>query len=159
MSFLVKRTTPASRDVSIFDLHKDMDNLFGSLMRGFDAAPFQDNTSLSQLTPRLDISETEKEYQVTAELPGVEEKDLDITLTKGLLTIKGEKKADKEEKGKNYHRIERTYGSFERSISLPQDADQQNVSADFNRGVLKVTVAKKPEAIPTTRKIEVKSPK
>ena len=93
---------------------------------------------------------------VEAELPGVDEKDISVTLANGVLTIKGEKKHEKEEKGESYYLTERSYGAFERAIRLPETVDDAKVEAKFDKGVLKVTAAKKPEAIKAERKIEVK---
>ena len=95
---------------------------------------------------------------MTAELPGVEEKDIELTLANGLLTIRGEKKTERDEKdtNKNWHVIERSYGAFSRSIALPFEPASDKVEAKFDKGVLKVTAAKKPEAVKAERKIEVK---
>lgn len=160
MAFLVKQTSlPASsRGHSVFDLHREVDNIFGNFMRRFDVSPFSEaSVEAASMAPRVDIAETDRDYQITAEMPGVDEKDLDVSLSKGLLTIRGEKKSEAEEKSKNFHRVERSYGMFERSIALPQDADPAKVDAEFKKGVLKVSVAKLPTAIPQKRKIEVKS--
>ena len=160
MAFLVKQSSlPASsRGHSLFDLHREVDNIFGNFMRRFDVSPFSESSPESAtLAPRIDIAETDRDYQITAEMPGVDEGDLDVSLAKGILTIRGEKKAEAEEKGKNFHRVERSYGIFERSVALPQDADAAKVEAEFKKGILKVQVAKLPTAIPQKRKIEVKS--
>jgi HSP20 family protein len=119
-------------------------------------APFRflEPKSTGDLVPRLDVSETEREIKVTAELPGMDEKDVNVTLEGDVLTLKGEKKAEAEEKGKNFHRVERTYGSFQRVITLPAEVDATKVTAGFKKGVLTVTLAKSPAA--QTRKIEVK---
>ena len=92
--------------------------------------------------PAFDISENEKEYILTAELPGVDAKDLDITLSEGILTVKGEKKQEKEDNGENYHRIERTYGSFQRSFHLPEKVQTDKVDAAYKDGILKLTLKK-----------------
>jgi HSP20 family protein len=96
--------------------------------------------------PALDISETDNEIVAKAELPGMDPKDVQITLRNNVLTIKGEKKFEDEEKKDNYHRIERSYGCFQRSISLPADVQEDNVTAKFDKGVLTVTMAKREEA-------------
>jgi len=106
------------------------------------------------LTPTMDVTETEKEYEVTAELPGMEEKDVDITLSDGVLTIRGEKKSDHEEKGKDYHMVERSYGSFARSLQLPASVDPSAIKASLDKGVLKVSVPKK---MADVKKIPVKA--
>src|SRR5206468_11266488 len=91
------------------------------------------------LTPMMDVIETDKELEVTAELPGLEEKDVDITLSDGVLTIRGEKKADHEEKGKDFHMVERSYGSFARTLQLPAGMDPNMIKASLDKGVLKVS--------------------
>jgi len=104
--------------------------------------------------PAFDITENEKEYLISAELPGIDIKDVDITLSDGLLTVKGEKKHEKEDKGEDYHRIERRYGSFNRSFRIPGKVDTDKVDANYKNGILKLTLPKAEES--KTKKIEVK---
>ena len=104
-----------------------------------------------EFLPRVDVSDTGKEMQITAELPGLDEKDVEVTVTNNMLTIKGEKE---EEEGDYYH-SERSYGYFDRTIALPQGIDADNAKAKFKKGVLKVTIPKKPEAQSSRRKIEL----
>lgn len=106
--------------------------------------------------PKLDISETETEYKVTAELPGMEEKDIQIRLEKDTLVLSGEKKTETEEKEKTYHRVERSYGSFERVIPFDTQLDEDKVSAVFKNGVLTITLPKAGDAIRKSRQIEIK---
>jgi HSP20 family protein len=106
--------------------------------------------------PRLDISESENEFKVSAELPGMDEKDIQIRLEKDTLILSGEKKSESEEKEKTYHRVERSYGSFERVIPFDTRLDEDKVSAVFKNGVLTVTLPKADEAIRKTRQIEIK---
>jgi HSP20 family protein len=106
--------------------------------------------------PELDMRENTNAVVVEVELPGVDEKDISVTLVNGVLTIKGEKKQEKEEKGHNYYLTERSFGSFERAIRLPETVDDAKVEAKFDKGVLKVTAGKKPEAVKAERKIEIK---
>jgi HSP20 family protein len=103
--------------------------------------------------PAFDISENENEYVVSAELPGIDSKDLDITLSEGLLTVKGEKKQEKEENGDNYHRVERTYGSFQRNFRIPERVKEDEVDATYKDGVLKLTLKKAEKS--EVKKIEV----
>ncbi len=103
--------------------------------------------------PSLDISETKDKVLVKVELPGVDPKDIDVTLRGDLLTIKGERKQEKEEKEENYHRIERVYGSFCRALRLPAEAEYEKVNATYKDGVLKLEIPKKEEA--KTRKIAI----
>jgi HSP20 family protein len=107
------------------------------------------------LTPRTDIAESDKEIEITAELPGLEEKDVEVNVADGILTIKGEKKAEKEEKDKNYQMIERGYGSFSRSLELPEGINPDAITASISNGVLKVTVPKPAPA--EAKKVTIKS--
>ncbi|HEY6306165.1 MAG TPA: Hsp20/alpha crystallin family protein [Candidatus Angelobacter sp.] len=108
--------------------------------------------------PAVDIFEDEHNIILTAEVPGVDEKDLNISLENGVLTISGERKMENEEKQDNFHRIERSYGRFTRSFTLPPTVDPDNVKADFSNGVLKITLAKREEAKPKQIKIEAGKP-
>lgn len=139
-------------------LHREMDRLFDDVTRGWGLTPlrFPEPRRWTDLTPRVDVAETEKEITVTAELPGLEEKDIEVTLEGDTLSLKGEKKAETEEKGKNFHRMERSYGTFQRMIPLPVDVDPAKVQAAFKKGILTVTLAKIPAAQTRTKKIEVK---
>ncbi len=104
--------------------------------------------------PLVDIAEDDKEYLITAELPDVKKEDVKVTVENGVLTITGERKFEKEENDKRYHRVERSYGSFSRSFTLPGDGDAQKVNAEFKEGMLKVHVTKSEAARP--KQIEVK---
>jgi len=112
-------------------------------------------TGEQEWVPAFDVSETENEIVVKAELPGVEVKDIDIAVTDGLLTIKGERKLEKEDKKENYHRIERQFGSFSRSFNLGQKVKADGIEAAYKDGILTVTLPKAEESNP--KKIEVKS--
>lgn len=114
-----------------------------------------DLSSADRWFPSVDISEGKKEITVKAEIPGVEAKDIDISLSGKLLTIKGEKKHEKEEKEENYYRMERSYGSFNRTIELPAEVDPEKVDASYKKGVLKIELKKTRES--ETKKIEIKS--
>jgi HSP20 family protein len=105
--------------------------------------------------PAFDVSETENEIMVKAELPGMDVKDIDIALTDGLLTIKGERKLEKEDKMENYHRIERQFGSFSRSLNLGSKVKAEGIEAAYKDGILTITLPKAEESKP--KKIEVKS--
>ncbi len=140
-------------------LHRDIDQLFDNVFRGFPLSPSfsreREGGLGALILPQVDIAEGNKEYTITVEVPGVEEKDIDITLADGTLTIRGEKQYEKEDKDKQYHRIERSYGSFQRVISLPMDADENDVKAKFKNGVLTLTIGKNPSAKPPVRKIAI----
>jgi HSP20 family protein len=107
--------------------------------------------------PAVDVIESEKAYEITAELPGMDEKNIEVKVTDGSLTIKGEKQEEKEEKEKDYYLQERHYGSFERSFELPESVDPDKIEASFKKGVLTVTLPKKAEAQKAAKKIEVKA--
>lgn len=108
----------------------------------------------SSWTPSVDIYETENEVILTAELPGIEDKDITLKIDDNTLTIKGERKFEKEAKEENYHRIERAYGSFYRSFGLPRYIEQEKIKAKHEHGILKVTMPKKHESKPVSIKIE-----
>ena len=105
--------------------------------------------------PDVDIIESDKEYLIKAELPEVKREEVKVSVEKGVITIQGERKQEKEEKGKKFHRIERSYGAFERSFTLPDDADEGKVSAEFKDGILSAHLAKSEKAMP--KPIEVKA--
>jgi HSP20 family protein len=142
---------------------------FDPVFRGFRAqldSLFEDwfgRTTGGALAPRVDVSETAKEMRLTVELPGVAEKDIDVSLSGDELTIKGEKKSDRDEtkdadEGRVYHRVERSFGAFQRTMTIPFDVEPDKISAEFRDGVLTVTLPKPVGAAeqPQTRRIEVK---
>ena len=112
--------------------------------------------SFGGFSPQVDVTETDKEVKVCAEIPGVETKDLDVTVENGTLTIRGEKKYEREENERGQYRVERSYGSFERSIALPTEVDEAKAKAEFKNGVLRLTLPKKPGAQSRRKKIPVK---
>lgn len=138
----------------------NMDRLFDR-MSGFGLPSFgrifdTERANLVSL-PAVDVSEDEKAYTIAAELPGLEEKDVEVTATSDTLVLKGEKKQEKEEKNKDYYLSERSYGAFQRSFALPDGVDQSKITASFAKGVLTVTLPKTAEAREQRRKIEVKA--
>jgi len=136
-------------------LHREMDRMFDDFSRGFDLSPFDGGRSWGAFTPSVDVREDEKEVTVKAELPGMEEKDIEVNLADNGLTIKGEKKAEKEEKGKDNWYRETRYGAFHRFIPLPEGLDREKVDARFKNGVLTVTLPRLEEA--KSKKIAVKT--
>jgi HSP20 family protein len=136
---------------------REMNRLFDNFFGGFSLSPWTplERGVTQAFTPRVDLSETNKEIRVSAELPGMEEKDIDVSLTRDTLTIEGEKKEEKEEKDKDYYRMERSYGSFTRSIPLPVEVDTDKVQATFKKGVLEITLPKTAKAIAETKKVAV----
>lgn len=138
------------------DVFATMQHEVNRLFNEFGAMPSARLTN-GEISPRVDVAETENALEVTAELPGLDEKDVEVVLYNDFLTIRGEKKAEKEEKKKDYHLVERTYGSFARSLRLPFQADPERIKADFVKGVLKVTVAKPPAVKEKTIKIPLRT--
>ena len=136
-------------------LHQEVNRLFDQFGRGLPAAWAPGNGMI--VAPTVDISESDGEFTVTAELPGVAEADMQLSLDDNILTIKGEKKQEetKEDKEKRYRLVERSYGSFQRSIPLPFAADPDKVQASFKDGVLKVTIPKPPEAEAKSTRIPI----
>jgi len=137
------------------ELHKQMDELFDDWARSV-RPPVATRREAGLLRPTIDVSETDEAFKVIAELPGVEEQDVDVTVSDDRLTIKAEKRKESEEKGEHFHRVERSYGTFERSMSLPRGVDTDNVNAQMKNGMLTVTIPKTPSMKEHTRKIEVK---
>jgi HSP20 family protein len=152
--------TSLSRPLDIFAAMRDeMDRVFGQFERGFAGWPSvfrRGNRDVALFVPELDVRESTNAITIEAELPGVDEKDVSVTMANGVLAIKGEKRQEKEEKTDNYYLAERSYGTFERSLRLPDTIDDTKVEAKFDKGVLRVTMAKKSEAVKAERKIEIK---
>lgn len=156
----VKKSAPA-RTGSVErwrSFHDEMDRLFERFSKGFGVPAFEPffSRDIELAAPVVDVVEDDKAFTVTAELPGIDEKDVDVTVSGGVLTIKGEKKKEREEKDKNHYLSERSYGSFERAFSLPEGVDQDKIAANFAKGVLTVTLPKNAEA-QKSKKIEVKA--
>jgi HSP20 family protein len=129
---------------------REMDRLFESFGRDLVWPGGE-----SRVAPSIDVSETENELRIEADLPGVEEKDVDVTVSDNVLTIKGEKKAEKTEKQKDFHMVERSYGSFSRSLTLPFAADPSKAKATFKNGVLSISLPKPPEIKAKAKKIAI----
>ncbi len=134
----------------VLNLHREMNRLFDDVFRGFDDSRFWGDRGA---WPRVDVEETEREYRVTAELPGLEERDVEVLLQDGLLTVRGEKKHETESENRSYS--ERFYGHFERQISLDRDVDDSAVKATFKNGVLTVTVPKDSHAVERAKRIPI----
>jgi HSP20 family protein len=131
-------------------LQREINGLFEDFTRGWPTFG-----GISELTPSMNVTETDKEIEITAELPGLQEKDVQVNVADNVLTIKGEKRAEKEEKDKNYRLFERSYGSFARTLDLPEGIDPDAIKASISNGVLKVTVPK--PALKQVKKVEVKT--
>lgn len=133
-----------------------MDRVFEDFFRDFqEMIPWQGSMpgifDRSDFTPKIDVAETEKEIHINAELPGMTEKDIEVALENNVLTLKGEKKHEEEKQDKNYHYVERRYGSFYRSVPLSQEVDVEKISATFRNGVLQVVIPKKESAVRSTK--------
>jgi HSP20 family protein len=122
----------------------------------FDVEPFFRGFGGVGAVPAVDIAEKDNEYEITAELPGMDESNIDVKFADGVLTIKGEKKEEKEEKRKDYYLSERRYGSFQRSFPVPESVDANRIEAKFVNGVLTVKLPKSPEAQKNEKKIAIK---
>ena len=149
-----------SQDEDVFlDFKSQMNRLFDDFFEGpLGISSFLGESDLmGDFAPRLDISETDKEISIAAELPGLEPEDVHISLDRNTLTLSGEKRKEKEEKGKRFYRVERSYGSFHRSISLPDDVNQDKIDATFKRGVLKIKLPKTQTAQRQSKRIAIKS--
>ena len=148
-------------------LRHQVDRLFDEFDRDFWAAPFRRSTFdlepfwrrqfIGATVPAVDIVEKDNAFEVKADLPGLDEKNVEVKLTDGMLTIKGEKQEEKEEKKKDFYLHERQYGAFERSFRVPETVDAEKIEAHFKKGVLTVTLPKKPEARKPEKKIEIKA--
>lgn len=162
----VEETTGTATANPLIDLRDEVDRLFDrfstrfpSLSTGrslFDWEPFGTwRGSSAFASPSVDIAETDKSYDVTADLPGVSEKDINVELKDDVLTVSGEKKEESEKEEKDYRLSERRFGSFKRSFRLPSGVDEDKVSAKFKDGVLKVVLPKTAEAQTKSRKIDI----
>lgn len=147
-----------AHDHPLARFHRDLDQLFENVFQGFPLSPGRKENGSSWgglILPHVDIEEDKKQYTITVEVPGVAEKDIHLTLTDGILMIQGEKRSEQEDKNKHYHRIERSYGSFQRMLSLPTDADENSVTAKFKDGILTISIEKDPQAKSPVRQIAI----
>lgn len=164
------KKTPATRE-AVPDVWRsfrtEMDRLFDrfdfgfrwpAMRRMFEMEPtWGGGPKFEFNVPAVDVTEDEKAYKITAELPGLDEKNVEVSLVGDTLTLKGEKRQEKEEKEKNYYLSERSYGSYQRSFGLPDGVDREKIAASFANGVLTVTLPKTVEAQKQQKKIEVKA--
>jgi HSP20 family protein len=123
----------------------------------FDIAPFRRPNTTFVAAPAVDVAETDKAFEIAAELPGLDEKNVEVKVANGVLTIKGEKEDEKEEKKKDYYMRERSFGSFQRSFEVPEGVDSDKIEANFKKGVLSVTLPKSADAQKAEKKIAVKA--
>jgi HSP20 family protein len=143
------------KNADIERFNEDFDHFFDDFFgRPFSIFPFQ--RGMHQFTPRLDVFETDHDVKVTVEIPGMDERDIEVSINNGILSISGEKSSEHVEKNGQYHRMERSYGSFRRDVLMPSEVDENKVAATFSKGVLEVTLPKITEENRKSRKIEVK---
>ncbi len=164
----VKKAPPARAAVPDVwqSFRSEMDRLFDrfggggfpSLRRMLDFEPlWRYESSVGVSIPAVDVTEDEKAYKISAELPGMNEKDIEVAVSGDMLTLKGEKRQEREEREKNRYLSERSYGAFQRSFTLPEGVDRDKISAEFSKGVLTLTLPKTTEAQKQQKKIEVKA--
>jgi HSP20 family protein len=149
MSFLTR---------SGWDPFDELTTLRNRMDRLWSRVSAHDETSLAEWTPTADVLETKDEIVIKAELPGIDEKNIDVAIESGMLTIKGERTAEKETEEQGYRRVERSFGSFERMFALPADVEPEKISANFANGLLEVHVPKKEGAKARSIKVQVKKP-
>ena len=135
----------------VWGLQSDINRLFDAFM-----SPLDTTETRAVMSPKLDVAELKDKYEIKAELPGMDEKDIELTVEDGLLTISGEKKAETEEKDKGYYLKECSYGTFSRSIRLPDNIADDKIEAKFKKGVLTIDLPKKEVIPPKSRKIAIK---
>jgi len=163
----VKKATPAPTPDVWHSFRSEMDQLFDRFYGSFHVPSwrqmFRTDPSLRDegffafSTPAVDMTEDDKAYKITAELPGLEEKNIDVAVSGDMLTLKGEKRYEKDEKDKNHYMAERAYGSFQRSFGLPDGIDREKIAAELSKGVLTITLPKIAEAQKPQKKIEIKA--
>ena len=163
-----RKTAPAPvPDHPLRQLRGEMDRLFDRFGAGFgmpswrslfDMEPaWRYESSFAFAAPAVDVTEDDEAYQITAEMPGADEKNIEISVSGDMLTLKGEKRQEKEEKDKNRYVCERAYGSFQRRFALPDHIDCEKIGAELKNGVLTITLPKKAEAQKPEQKVEVKA--
>ncbi|RMH98913.1 MAG: Hsp20/alpha crystallin family protein [Calditrichaeota bacterium] len=157
-NWLGKRQVPVRREEA-FDpflaLRREMDRLFDRFYNEFGLTRWDEGWG--EVFPRVDVKETDREVVVTAELPGIDEKDLDISVSDDVLTLRGEKREEREEREGNFYRMERSYGTFHRDIALPCEVDPDKVEAVYRKGVLTIHLPKKEESRRRAKRIAIKT--
>lgn len=156
---------PVPRTHPLLGLRDEVDRLFESFLNApmsrslLELDPFRRlGTAFrlsGELAPEVDVKETDDRIEITAELPGLDQQDVELTVREGMLTLSGEKKVERKEEKADYHLSERHYGSFTRSFRLPEAADEEGITAEFTKGVLTIAVPKKPEAVSKAKKIDI----
>jgi HSP20 family protein len=145
------------RPTTRWDPLREMEDIMRGMQRAFAALPArtEESMTLAEWSPSVDIGENDTEFLVKAELPDVKKEDIKVSVENGTLSISGERKVEKEEKNMKYHRVERAYGRFERTFSLPAESDAEKITSEYKDGILTVHLPKCPAAKPTTHTIPV----
>jgi HSP20 family protein len=154
----LSKNLPVKRDDEghpMLRLQSEMNRIFDRFFDDLRVSRFSDRKFSG--FPSVDIKETKKEVQVSAELPGLDSKDIDIQVSDNVLILQGEKTQELKKESENYYHMERSYGSFNRKIALPCEVDSENVKAEFKNGILNIKMQKKPEAQQKAKKIEIKT--
>ena len=156
MRNLVVRTRPRTfvTPWTLDSMHRQLDNWMDRAFRVSNGDSLEHSLTL---TPRMDIAETGKGYELTADLPGMQDKDVDVSVSNDVLTITGKRSYERENDGRNVHLNERGFGRFKRSFSLPDDVDQDHIQARLKNGVLEIHLPKTEEVAPASRQIKVKA--
>lgn len=143
-------------------LHSEIDRIFDNAFRNFGSPSMNLSKHLMEkpdgilLKPNVDIAASDKEYTITVEVPGVDDENIKLELADGMLIVRGEKKQESEQKERDFYRVERSYGSFQRVLTLPEDTDEDNIGAKFKNGVLIITLPRKEVSTPKGKEIEIK---
>ncbi len=152
----IEKRKERNESVEFYTPFKEMQRMIDRI---FDEFPYEWPTlsrGTKELIPAMDIFETDKGYEVEAEIPGIKREDIEVNINDRILTIKGEKKDERDEEKKGSKILERIYGTFERSFTMPEDADKDNISAKYENGILRLMIPKRPESKSKKVKIEVK---
>ena len=154
-----KGSIPVKREFDdvVSPFRQEMNNLMESFFGGWDLDPFRGfESAAGDFMPSVDVKEDDRQIKITVELPGMDEEDIDVTLSGDSVTIRGEKNEETEDKGKGYYRSERRYGSFHRVIPLTSEIDEDKVEAKFKKGVLSLKLPRTEEAARRSKKIQIK---
>ena len=156
MRNLVVRTRPRTfvTPWALDSMHRQLENWMDRAFTGSNGESLERRLTL---TPRMDIAETEKAYELTADLPGIRDKDVDVSVSDDVLTITGDRGYEQESDGRSVHLSERGFGAFKRSFSLPDDVDQDHIQARLTNGVLEIRLPKAEEVVPPSRQIKIKT--
>ena len=149
-NMVLRKNDSEPRTTDVWGLQSDINRLFDAFM-----TPFEGTEIRKTLSPKLDVAETKDKFEIKAEMPGIDEKDIDVSMDDGVLTISGEKKTEAESDDKGYWLKECSYGSFSRSIRLPDNIADDKIVAKFNKGVLMIDVPKKEPTVAKTKKITI----